>query len=538
MASDKTAGGRILSPRLRQLLASRAPVILLVTPERVRGRRAVEQLNGSHLRIEVRRWNVVDGFVDGEQIQDAAEALTHIRRRAAEDDNAKRIVVWLLEDAHCFLEDPQCNMLVKILHEEMPRTRHSLVLMGPAVTGLANGLDRLVEIVRLDLPDKGELTEHIDSVGRESDVVVSDDPAERERIADALSGLTEEQARLNIRRSLVLEGRPDADLLLQAKALTFREQGLLDLLVSDRTLDDVGGCDILRNWIGGRLKSMRPEGRKFIGRSSKGCLLIGPPGVGKTLVSKAVAGTAGLPLLRLDMGRMMGSLVGQSEERMRNALSTAEKAAPTVLQIDEIEKAVAGVGSGGDSGVASRLFGHLLTWLAENVAPIFVIATSNGIEGVPPELFRKGRFDDIFWLDLPTDDERADIFRIHVDKAAGTGCGISDSSEYDLTALAVLTDGFSGSEIEEVVTSALFDAFDQGSAIVVQGHLETAAKATAPMSRTAAERIGALRDWARSRARFASSGAARRLSGRTQAKVVDVSPALAGIIRLDDDGLN
>ena len=524
---------RVLSPRLRQLLASRAPVIMLITPERVRGLQSVKQLSSDKFPLDVRPWNVVDGFGDAD-IVDAEAALTHVRRQAADERNPRQVTAWVFEDAHVFLEDPACNMLVKILHDELQRSRQSLVLMGTSAEGLVNGLDRMVETVRLDLPDKDELVEQLDQLGDDAPT-----GADRERCAQALGGLTLEQARLNIRRSGAVSGKADPDLLLQAKALTFRDQGLLDLLTCEQTLDDVGGCDILRAWIGSRLKALTPEGRKFVGRSPRGALFLGPPGSGKSLVSKAVAGTAGLPLLRLDMGKMFGSLVGQSEERMREALATAERVAPCVVQIDEVEKATAGVGSDGDSGVATRLFGQLLTWLQEHEADVFTLATSNGIENVPPELFRKGRFDEVWFLDLPTEVERADIFVIHVDRMARKGCGIPASDAFDYTKLAAMTEGFSGSEIEEVVVSALFDAFDQGVKEVAQEHLETAIKATVPLSVTAAERLNGLREWAKTRARFASSEAAKRLSGgRRQPKVLDASPALAGIVRLDDEGLN
>jgi len=427
-------------------------------------------------------------------------------------------------------------MLFKILHEELQHTRHSMILMGQDSSGLVNGLDKMVETVRLELPDKDELIEQLSKIADDESAKLTEDDAIKS--ADALAGLTEEQARLNIRRVLVLRGRADPDLLIKAKALTFKEQGILDLMGSDLTLDDVGGCDIAREWLLKRMKAFSPEGKRFIGRTPKGAIFIGPPGTGKTLISMAIAGSAKLPLLRLDMGKIFGSLVGESEQRMREALDMAERAAPCVLQVDEMEKGMAQ--GDGDGGTTRRVFGKFVTWLQEKTAPVLVIGTMNSMKGVPPEMFRKGRFDEIFYVDLPQPDERETILRIHIDRRFKQECGILPATEYDLQALiGDLTHDFSGSELEELVVSSLFDALDDGVDHVTQEHLVNAAKVTVPLAKTRKEDIDAMREWARTRARFASSAAAKRLmGGEKQSKVVALPPALAGVVRLDDEELN
>ncbi|HNV70798.1 MAG TPA: AAA family ATPase, partial [Candidatus Ozemobacteraceae bacterium] len=243
----------------------------------------------------------------------------------------------------------------------------------------------------------------------------------------------------------------------------------------------------------------------------RGILLLGVQGCGKSLVAKAVSSLWSVPLLRLDMGRIFSSLVGSSEENVRRAIRTAESVAPAILWVDEIEKAFSGMQSSGqsDAGVSSRVFGTFITWLQEKTSPVFVIATANRIRDLPPELFRKGRFDDIFFVDLPSAIEREQIFTIHLKKKG------RDPAKFDLASLSRVSDGYSGSEIEEAVSSALYEAFFQNRELETEMILQTL-KETFPLSRTMREDIEELRRWAGERARPASWAPSEAGSGRLQ----------------------
>ncbi|MCA9710875.1 MAG: AAA family ATPase, partial [Myxococcales bacterium] len=231
----------------------------------------------------------------------------------------------------------------------------------------------------------------------------------------------------------------------------------------------------------------------------KGVLLLGVQGCGKSLTAKAIAATWQFPLLRFDLGKVYGGIVGQSEANIRTALGVAQALAPCVLWIDEIEKGLAGVGSSGetDGGTAARVIGTLLTWLQEKREPVFVVATANRIDMLPPELLRKGRFDEIFFVDLPGRSTREEILRIHLEKKK------REPADYDLTTLAECSVGFSGAELEEAVREALYDAFAEGCELHTR-HITRALKATYPLSRTMRDEIDGLRAWARVRARLAS----------------------------------
>lgn len=279
-----------------------------------------------------------------------------------------------------------------------------------------------------------------------------------------------------------------------------RKSGLLEYYPTDEKLQNVGGLDLLKTWLARRGAAFSEAARRFGLPEPKGLLLLGVQGCGKSLTAKAIAAQWRLPLLRLDMGRIFSGLVGSSEENLRRAIGVAESVAPVVLWIDEIEKGLAGIQSSGfsDGGVTARVAGTLLTWLQEKTAPVFVVATANRIEQLPPELLRKGRFDDIFFIDLPSLLERREIFEIHVRRRG------RDPALHDLDALARRAAGFSGAEIEQAIVSALYDAFAEGKDLAPT-HLERAVGEALPLSTTMREEIARVRDWARTRTRAASA---------------------------------
>jgi SpoVK/Ycf46/Vps4 family AAA+-type ATPase len=293
-------------------------------------------------------------------------------------------------------------------------------------------------------------------------------------------------------------------LILEEKKRVIRKSGILEYHDAQQNLSDVGGLEHLKEWIRKRSVAFSEQARSFGLPPPKGVLLLGVQGCGKSLSAKAISQVWNLPLLRLDMGRIFSSLVGSSEENMRRAISTAESVAPAILWIDEIEKAFAGTrGGDSDAGTSSRVFGTFLTWLQEKSAPVFVIATANNIATLPPELLRKGRLDEIFFVDLPTPEERKEIFRIHLRQRRRAPEAV------DLDALAAASEGFSGSEIEQAVVAALYDAFDHGRDLTTDDLLK-ATTASIPLSKTMKEEIDRLRRWAGDRARNASGEIALR----------------------------
>jgi SpoVK/Ycf46/Vps4 family AAA+-type ATPase len=319
----------------------------------------------------------------------------------------------------------------------------------------------------------------------------------------AAQGLTLSEAENAFAKAIANDGvldKDDIQLVLEEKRQVIRKSGLLEFISRDDELGHVGGLDELKAWLTGRSAAFGEPARKFGLPAPKGLLLLGVQGCGKSLTSKAIASQWALPLLRLDLGRIFSSLIGSSEENLRRAIRVAESVAPAVLWIDEIEKGLAGSAGSAvtDSGVSARVFGYLLTWLQEKTAPVFVVATANRIDALPPELLRKGRFDDIFFIDLPSVAERREIFHIHLQRRR------REPAHYDLDALAQSSEGFSGSEIEQCVIAALYYAFGEGCELS-QAHLLKAAQEAFPISATMGEEIARLREWSKTRTRPASS---------------------------------
>jgi len=292
---------------------------------------------------------------------------------------------------------------------------------------------------------------------------------------------------------LTLDPR-DLEVIAEMKQELLSKERVLDCVPVPESLGDVGGLAGLKAWLDKRKRAFTPEAKEFGVPAPRGILLLGVQGCGKSLAAKAVAKDWGLPLLRLEPGRLFDKFIGESEKNLDRALATAERMAPCVLMIDEIEKGFASVvSSESDGGLSRRILGRLLGWLQDRSAPVFLVATCNQIDALPPELIRKGRFDEIFFIDLPTADERRQIFSIHLARRH------RDPAGFDLAALAAASEGLSGAEIEQAVVSALYTAFARGVEISTDLIVDEL-KATKPLSVTRAEDIEELREWARGRA--------------------------------------
>ncbi len=422
--------------------------------------------------------------------------------------------IFLLKDFHPFTSGDRCNVAVirrmrdAAIH--LRDTYKTIIVVAPIIQ-IAPELQKEVTVLDFPLPTTRDfhklLDRIIEDVKENSMVEISIDPTDRERLLHAARGLTLREAENVFAKTIVVDGKltgEDIDMIFTEKQQIIRKSGLLEYYETDERFAHVAGLANLKDWFRKRSIAFTDQAARFGLPSPRGVLLLGVQGCGKSLIAKAVSGLWKIPLLRFDVGRMFSSLVGSSEENVRRAIQTAESVAPVILWIDEIDKALAGsTGSGGsDGGTSSRVFGTLLTWLSEKTLPAFVIATANDISHLPPELLRKGRLDEIFFVDLPNAEERTEVFRIHLARRG------RDPARFDLDLLAQATEGFSGAEIEEAIISGLFDAFSQklelSSEIVRNSILQTV-----PLSKTMNEELSRLRIWAAGRARPASGAEAQ-----------------------------
>jgi SpoVK/Ycf46/Vps4 family AAA+-type ATPase len=328
-------------------------------------------------------------------------------------------------------------------------------------------------------------------------------PAELDILVQSCQGLSLERIRRVLARGVAAHGtfRPeDIDIVLEEKRQTIRQTQILDFYPAKEQISDIGGLDTLKDWLLRRGNAFSEKARQYGLPHPRGLLLAGIQGTGKSLTAKAIAHHWHLPLLRLDVGRLFAGLISESESRTRQMIQIAEALAPCVLWIDEIDKAFAGADGRGDSGTSSRVFGTFITWMAEKTSPVFVVATANNIQALPAELLRRGRFDEIFFVGLPSQEERRAIFEVHLSYLRA-----HNLQSYDLDRLAYETPSFSGAEIEQAIIEAMHIGFSQDRDFNTDDVLEAASQIV-PLARTAKEQIDALQAWAASgKARMASS---------------------------------
>ncbi len=503
---------------LSELLKARHPVLLVESFEedRVVDEITAVATDGKLVRTPraVKVWSTTSGLAaPGE----TGPAGTRAPQAALEEAlRATEPTVYVFKDLHHFLgtdNRPADPILLRLLRDAASTFQHSpqpacLVLLSPALS-LPLDLEKDVTIVDFPIPDAVQLRAVLDGIieankGRTRiDIEVAEE--DLERLTKAALGLTLHEAENAFARAMVDDGMLSADdvvVVSDQKAQTIRKSGILEVVGASGSIDDIGGLENLKRWLAKRDGSWLDSASAWGLPSPKGVLVTGVPGCGKSLTAKCTATMWGLPLLRMDVGRVFSGLVGSSEQNMRAALRTAEAVAPAVLWIDEIEKGFAGVGGpSGDSGTSQRVFGTFLTWLQEKTKPVFVFATANNIERLPPEFLRKGRFDEIFFVDLPTDRERVPIWRVHLSRrVAAEGAGGKLTVDDALLAdLAGRSEGYSGAEIEQAVVAALYDAFAERRPLE-HTDLVRAIETMVPLSVTQAEQIRALREWADVRA--------------------------------------
>jgi SpoVK/Ycf46/Vps4 family AAA+-type ATPase len=518
-ASDSPAAAVAPPPRfareLDTLVRARYPLLYLVSWEEQRLDAHLDQLAQQHGK-GLWSWTITKGLrrtggarTGTPEAEGATEPQAVLQAIGKLSDPA----LVVLKDFHPYLTDPTVVRALRDLAHALKSTYTTVILLSPSLV-IPPELEKEISVLDVPLPTFQELFEllkEIATVVRKGNLAkVELTQADAEAMVKAAQGLTLAEAENAFAKAIADDGRlkrEDVSLVLEEKRQVIRKSGLLEYFAAEQKLADVGGLELLKGWLDRRATAFGEAARKFGLPEPKGLLLLGVQGCGKSLTAKAVAAQWGLPLLRLDMGRIFSGLIGSSEENLRKAIHVAESVAPVVLWIDEIEKGLSGVRSSdsSDSGVTARVFGTLLTWLQEKTAPAFVVATANRIDALPPELLRKGRFDEIFFIDLPEHSERREIFEIHVRRRR------RDPKTFDLDALAHAADGFSGAEIEQAVVSALYDAFAEKTELT-QRHLAKAVGETKPLSITMAEEIDRVRDWARTRTRPASP---RRRAGET-----------------------
>jgi len=485
------------------LLRARYPLIWLDTAEEDR---AVELIcrAARGMGDPVAGWTQTWGLHD---LPGAARSGPHADPLALREHmrGQERRQVWVLFDLGGLLQPHGGGpTLIRALRDtaRVLRERGSVLVVVGSGHALPGELVGTAAVHRLALPDRGEHAALLQRVPRQMGVPVT---AEAERVlASACLGLTLEQAE-NIWARIRAAGghfsEHDVNQLIAEKARIVRGSGYLEF-VPTAGMDDVGGLDGLKAWMGQRSLGFSTEARALGLPWPRGALLVGVQGCGKSLSAKAVAGLWKQPLLRLDVGALMEGLVGASERNLRHALALAGRIAPCVLWIDEIEKGFQGLERATDGGTIARMFGTMLTWMQEKQEPVFVLATANQIDALPPEMLRKGRFDEIFFVDLPDAEQRAEIWRIHIGYRAAAAQDRELLGRLDLTALAEASEGYSGAEIAAAVVEGSFSALAEGRPLDTR-HLVGALSASPPLSRTREEELNRLRSWARGRTRRA-----------------------------------
>ena len=482
----------------RLLINSHHPILTVQTSEEERLEAMLVDV-ATELGVPLFEWSVTTGLAKAHgapmyNSDNPEQALSNIALIQGD-------AIFLLKDFARYCDNDKICRRLRDLAEKFRTVRRSIVLTA-AKMELPADLEGDAMPFQLGLPAAEDLLPGVKQVlaelNRDQHVPVSLDAGAMSQLAQNLVGLPEEEALRALRKSVLARGKADAGLLdavMETKREALKTEGLIETVRRDASFGDVAGLRHLREWIGKRKSALTPEGQRFGLVPPKGVLITGVQGCGKSLAARAVAGEWGFELARLDAGALYDKYVGESERRLHKALELAQKLAPMVLWIDEIEKAFASAGSSGDAdaGLSQRLLATLLTWMQDRESGVFLAATSNNITVLPPEMLRKGRFDEIFFVDLPNAEVRAALFALHLRKRG------RDAAGFDLAKLAGASEGFSGAEIEQAIVAALYSAFSAKQQLNTE-ILIAEIQSTQPLSVTRAEEVQSIRDWAKTRA--------------------------------------
>jgi AAA+ superfamily predicted ATPase len=475
--------------------------LAIVTAEEVRAEAEIAAactIAGHHLHA----WSSSEGLVDTRENRisecpDPLDALQLIERLFSQEE-IRHVVVMRDLQLHLDQTDPVLVRRLKDLLRVAKAGGHALILLGCRLK-LPAELDHEITRLDFDLPDAAQLTVVLDGIIASAGLKL-DNEVIRQGILNAALGLTTIEAENVFALSVAESGGLDHRIISREKARALKRNGLVEVVETKPSLDDIGGLDLLKEWLVERSGAFSPAAKTYGIPAPKGLLIVGIPGTGKSLTAKATATAFGMPLLRLDMGRVFGGIVGQSEANLRSVIQTAEAIAPCVLWIDEIEKGFSGSQSSGssDGGTSSRVFGSFLSWMQEQDKPVFVVATANDVSKLPSEFLRKGRFDELFFVDLPDALERAQIWDIVIRKYGRR------ETDYDTVVLARATEQHTGAEIEAIYVAAMHEAFAKSKEPSAKDIVKAMADIV-PLAQLMDGQISALRHWAKGRAREAAT---------------------------------
>ncbi len=481
------------------LLRACYPLIYIPTTEEERLERAIakaiEKLGNRNIYI----WDFVSGYQEnpnnaGFGKRNPLQALEFISKIPSQAGG-----VFILRDFHRFLEDISVSRKLRNLARELKSQPKNIVIVAPQIQ-IPVELTEVLTVVDFPLPTALEIKTEIERL-----LSATGQPLTEQLLNELVrsaQGLSLERIRRVLTKAIATNGKlepEDVELILEEKRQSIRQTQILDFYPATEQISDIGGLDNLKDWLLRRGGAFSDKARTYGLPHPRGLLLVGIQGTGKSLTAKAIAHHWHLPLLRLDVGRLFAGLVGESESRTRQTIDLAEALAPCILWIDEIDKGFSGADGKGDSGTTSRVFGTFITWLAEKQSPVFVVATANNIRTLPPEILRKGRFDEIFFVGLPNQTEREEIFKVHLARLRP-----HNLNSYDIKRLAYESPDFSGAEIEQTIIEAMHIGFSQNRDFTTDDILEAASQIV-PLAKTAQEQIQFLQDWvAAGKARLAS----------------------------------
>ena len=500
--------------QLARFFRARFPYIYLTTFEEERAINLVKNISSSEKLVKIPRnvyiWTQTNGFTLDDKIIEG----TNTPDKAIDFiNNVEKHAVFIMCDFHVYFG-------IKGRQVDFNVVRHFRDILGNLKTNkfrknviflsseliIPDTMSKEITVLDMPLPTLDDIkTKFTKMVKQNSQIDTSElSQDDEEKLCKAALGLTLQEAENAFALAMVNDGKisiEDLDTILSEKMQVIKKTGILEFINSEYKIEDIGGLENLKAWLQKRNHSWSESAKKYSLPSPKGVLITGVPGCGKSLTAKATSAIWQLPLLKLDFGKIFAGIVGSSEENMRKALKTAEAVAPSILWVDEIEKSLSGINSNGDSGTSSRIFGTFLNWMQDKKAPVFVIATANNISGLPPELLRKGRFDEIFFVDMPTQKEREEIFRVHLEKRLKNSEIAGDIQINDSLCkkLAQMTEGFVGAEIEQLIIDSLYEAFFNNRSLTFED-LTNSIKNVVPLSVTQKEQILSLRSWANVRA--------------------------------------
>ncbi|WP_421948588.1 AAA family ATPase [Phaeodactylibacter xiamenensis] len=502
------ATNRYFFEDLKDMLKANYPLIYLATTEYNRTLQYVRRIAHTN-QFAFNTWDCIAGLEIHEQdeqgkpkvkehpdkIKDYKDVLQYIRRSTQQSGKE----LFFLEDFHKYFRETDVVVMLRKLAEQLKFYDKHILIVGPFVK-FPPELEKFITVVNIPLPDRNDLEKRLNVILKKE--ALNDDL--KKYLIDSALGMTDMEADLAFRLAKQKSGlnTPEAArIVANEKEQIIKKSGILDYFQVNQDLDKtVGGLENLKTWLKQRSKAFESKAQRFGLKEPKGILLLGVPGCGKSLTAKCIASLWKQPLLRLDVGKVFQAEVGASENNIRQAIYTAEAVAPCVLWIDEIEKGLNVGGGEKDGGTNSRVFSTILTWMQEKTKPVFVVATANDISQLPPEFLRKGRFDEIFFVDLPSFEERKHIFKIHLEKNNQSGIG-------DFDELAKKSKFFNGAEIEEAVKEAMFISYIENPDVseLKSSHVIKAIEPIVPLAQTMKNKIDGLREWASTRARPASA---------------------------------